>query len=70
MGCTDSTVCRYEFLQGTKETPGPGTYGKGGIPHAVLEEKNRKSTSTVGLLDAGSSTARSLPMVVSSICNL
>jgi hypothetical protein len=47
------------------DTPGPGTYGKGGIPHAVIEQKNQKSTSTVGMLDAGSSTPRTLPMVVS-----
>ncbi|XP_064626225.1 ciliary microtubule-associated protein 2-like [Lineus longissimus] len=49
------------------DTPGPGTYGKGGIPHAVMEEKNQKSTGTVGLLDAGSSTPRTLPMVGSDL---
>lgn len=44
--------------------PGPGTYGKGGIPHALMEEKQLKSASTVGLLDAGSSGKRQLPEVV------
>ena len=46
-------------------TPGPGTYGKGGVPHAAVEEKGKKSASTVGMLDAGSSTPRTLPQVVS-----
>lgn len=50
------------FLQ--QETPGPGTYGKGGVPHAAVEEKGRKSASTVGMLDAGASGERSLPIVV------
>lgn len=27
-------------------TPGPGTYGKGGIPSAALEEKERMSVGT------------------------
>lgn len=44
--------------------PGPGTYGKGGIPHVLMEEKQLKSASTVGLLDAGSSGKRQLPEVV------
>ncbi|XP_076462042.1 ciliary microtubule-associated protein 2-like [Babylonia areolata] len=35
-------------------TPGPGTYGKNGIPASAMEEKNRKSTSTKGMLDTGS----------------
>lgn len=51
----------------TSEVPGPGTYGHGGVPHAAVEEKERKSTSTVGLLDAGASTQRSLPMVGSHL---
>ena len=45
--------------------PGPGTYGKGGVPHAAIEEKERKSHSNVGMLDSGSG-ARTLPQVVSS----
>ena len=32
--------------------PGPGTYGKGGVPWAVSEEKGKKSTSTVGLMES------------------
>lgn len=49
------------------ETPGPGTYGKGGVPHAAVEEKDKKSASTIGMLDAGSSGARSLPVVGSHL---
>ncbi|KAJ8305639.1 hypothetical protein KUTeg_016184 [Tegillarca granosa] len=45
------------------ETPGPGTYGDGGVPHAAKEAKEKQSTSTIGLLDAGSSTPRNLPSV-------
>ncbi|KAL8610591.1 hypothetical protein ACOMHN_006310 [Nucella lapillus] len=35
-------------------TPGPGTYGKNGVPHTLLEEKNRQSTSTKGMLECDS----------------
>lgn len=30
-----------------------GTYGKGGVPWAAMDEKNKQSASTVGMLDAG-----------------
>ncbi|KAK7495048.1 hypothetical protein BaRGS_00013688 [Batillaria attramentaria] len=33
--------------------PGPGTYGKGGVPHRLQEEKNQKSMSTKGMLNSG-----------------
>lgn len=49
------------------KTPGPGTYGEGGVPHAYKEEKQQQSASTVGMLDAGSSQPRSLPMVGSHL---
>lgn len=47
--------------------PGPGTYGKGGIPSAVIEEKVRKSVSNVGMLDSGKSYKRQLPEVVCTL---
>lgn len=47
----------------TSNVPGPGTYGEGGIPHSAIEKKAQLSTSTVGILDAGSSTPRNLPSV-------
>jgi len=53
---------------GVSEVPGPGTYGKGGIPHALLEEKQLMSASTVGMLDAGASGKRQLPEVGSGLC--
>ncbi|XP_071952758.1 ciliary microtubule-associated protein 2-like [Antedon mediterranea] len=53
---------RFRYT-GTSEVPGPGTYGEGGIPHSALERKAKQSTSTVGMLDAGSSTPRHLPSV-------
>ena len=46
------------------DVPGPGTYGIGGVPHAAMEEKSKKSASTVGILDAGASSKRNLPAVV------
>lgn len=46
------------------QVPGPGTYGQGGIPSAVVEEKERKSISNVGMLDSGKSYKRQLPEVV------
>lgn len=55
------------FKEKHKDTPGPGTYGQGGVPHAALEDKERQSTSTVGMLDAGSSTPRNLPSVGSKL---
>ncbi|KAK3732613.1 hypothetical protein QZH41_016085, partial [Actinostola sp. cb2023] len=48
--------------------PGPGTYGKGGIPNAVVEEKQTVSASNVGLLDSGKSYRRQLPEVGSHLC--
>eukprot|EP00794_Sanderia_malayensis_P007718 gene7718-8557_t len=56
------------FESGINETPGPGTYGKNGIPHSAMEQKNKKSASTVGMLDAGSSGKRQLPEVGSALC--
>jgi len=46
-----------------EKTPGPGTYGEGGVPHSGIEEKAKKSMSTVGLLDAVTSRKRDLPTV-------
>lgn len=31
--------------------PGPGTYGKGGVPWTAKEEKERESQSTVGMME-------------------
>lgn len=44
--------------------PGPGTYGKDGIPSALVEEKEGKSISNIGMLDSGKSYKRQLPEVV------
>ena len=45
-------------------TPGPGTYGIGGVPQRALEDKDFQSTSTKGMLDKGD-RKRTLPSVVS-----
>ena len=54
------------FLQ--SDVPGPGTYGKGGIPNAAVEEKQKLSASNVGMLESGKSE-RKLPEVVGSRVN-
>ncbi|XP_055497562.1 lymphocyte expansion molecule-like isoform X1 [Leucoraja erinacea] len=41
-------------------SPGPGSYGKGGIPMAVLEEKANKSAGLRGMMDSNSTKSRSL----------
>ena len=42
-------------------TPGPGTYGPGGIPQAPTEHI---SFGTVAMLDCGANGSRSLPTEV------
>lgn len=32
--------------------PGPGTYGKGGVPWVAMEEKSKESSSNVGLMES------------------
>ncbi|XP_078075548.1 ciliary microtubule-associated protein 2-like [Mustelus asterias] len=44
-------------------SPGPGTYGKGGIPTAVLEENAQKSFGTQGLMDSKTAKNQSLDTV-------
>ena len=41
-------------MQFQASLPGPGTYGDGGIPSARLDDKNRKSFCTVGVMEGGS----------------
>lgn len=47
-------------------TPGPGSYGKGGVPNRLIEEKNMCSMSTKGMLESGSGDRR-LPTVGSHL---
>jgi len=65
-GIIQTRDSRFKEDKVLSDIPGPGTYGKGGIPHAAVEEKERKSASTVGLLQAGSG-ARGLPSVGSNL---
>ncbi len=55
------------FLKFRSNLPGPGTYGKDGIPWAAMEEKAKMSTSTVGMLDAGSTNLRHRPTTGSDL---
>ncbi|KAI8510277.1 ciliary microtubule-associated protein 2-like [Branchiostoma floridae x Branchiostoma belcheri] len=54
---------RFRERVKSEETPGPGTYGKGGIPAAAKEEKAQESASRVGLLSSGAPSSRTLPIV-------
>ncbi|XP_005100483.1 lymphocyte expansion molecule isoform X2 [Aplysia californica] len=47
-------------------TPGPGTYGIGGVPQRALEQKDKIAASTKGMLDAGD-RKRNLPSVGSEL---
>lgn len=65
-GICETRAKRFEHV-GKVGVPGPGTYGKGGIPNAAVEEKERLSTSNVGMLNSGKSE-RQLPEVGSHLC--
>ncbi|XP_062920583.1 ciliary microtubule-associated protein 2-like isoform X6 [Mobula hypostoma] len=61
-GTFDSREERFK-KQKNIASPGPGSYGKGGIPSAVLEEKARKSAGLRGLMDSSSAKSRSLQAI-------
>ncbi|XP_078417952.1 ciliary microtubule-associated protein 2-like isoform X2 [Cetorhinus maximus] len=61
-GICDTNEERFRNKQNV-DSPGPGTYGKGGIPTAVLEEKAKKSFGSQGLMDSKASKNRSLNAV-------
>ncbi|KAE8610323.1 hypothetical protein XENTR_v10012083 [Xenopus tropicalis] len=42
-------------------TPGPGSYGKGGNPYSLLEERVSKSASSKGIMDTSPGEGHSLP---------
>eukprot|EP00062_Callorhinchus_milii_P014467 gi/632963937/ref/XP_007898156.1/ PREDICTED: uncharacterized protein C1orf177 homolog [Callorhinchus milii] len=50
------------FKEVDNYTPGPGTYGKGGIPSALLEEKEKVSPGKLGLMDSKGLKSRA-PMI-------
>ncbi|KAK2184735.1 hypothetical protein NP493_255g04008 [Ridgeia piscesae] len=60
-GMLDSSEIRFRQKH-ANATPGPGTYGKGGIPHTLTEEKNHQSASTTGMLSTRAKCDRSLPL--------
>jgi len=66
-GICETKAPRFGYTA-KSDTPGPGTYGKGGIPNAVLEDKERLSFSNIGMLDSGKSDKRSLPEVGCHLC--
>lgn len=35
------------------DIPGPGTYGEGGVPWAVMERKSKKPVCMTGLMEGG-----------------
>ncbi|XP_075689161.1 ciliary microtubule-associated protein 2 isoform X2 [Rhinoderma darwinii] len=47
------------FKEDSKNSnPGPGSYGKGGNPYALIEERTSKSASSKGIMDSESSKCR------------
>ncbi|RUS78373.1 hypothetical protein EGW08_013866 [Elysia chlorotica] len=64
-GICDKLAPRFEKgLQSV--TPGPGTYGIGGVPQRAIEDKDAQSISTKGMLDKGD-RKRTLPSVGSHL---
>jgi len=73
-------LCGNNYIRGVLDTreprfrenkasiaPGPGTYGKNGVPHTLLEEKARESVGRVGLLDCGGPSGRNMPSLGSRL---
>jgi len=58
-------VSKLVFFTFQMVTPGPGTYGQGGIPQSSTE---RTSVGTVAMLDYGGNGSRSLPTEVVLTC--
>ena len=54
-------------LQGKIKTPGPGTYGKDGVPDRLVEESKDKFHGKIPSFEWGKNLNRSLPLVVSQI---
>jgi len=50
------------FVTKDANNPGPGTYGLGGVPSAAMEQRQQKSSSTVGMLDSGKTVSREIPL--------
>ena len=48
------------------DLPGPGTYGKGGVPWAVMEEKAKQSVCMTGVIEGGSGRSHTLKNEVST----
>jgi len=53
---------RFHTVFKSAAKSGPGTYGKDGIPHAALEEANRRPVTSIGSLDSGRHNDRSMPL--------
>ncbi|XP_041133523.1 lymphocyte expansion molecule-like [Polyodon spathula] len=60
LGVCESRESRFRSITAVSCTPGPGTYGKGGIPSAVLEERQRQSPGTLGSMDFNPRSEQSL----------
>jgi len=65
-GICQNLASRFEKRATESSTPGPGTYGLGGVPQRALEEKAKISASTKGMLNAGD-RKRNLPSVGSQL---
>ncbi|XP_065657722.1 ciliary microtubule-associated protein 2 isoform X2 [Hydra vulgaris] len=66
-GVCQTAAKRFDISE-KNTVPGPGTYGIGGIPHAAMEEKEKKSPGIIGILDSASSGKRCATEIGSGLC--
>lgn len=62
LGVCSTRVPRFRAESQFRDSlPGPGSYGKGGEPTKILEERHAQSPGTVGMLSNGGMNLRKLP---------
>lgn len=60
--CEQAVIVHIQFLS---SLPGPGNYGKDGVPSRLIEESSKRSPGMVGMLDCGGRNIRIQSTVVS-----
>jgi hypothetical protein len=67
-GLLDMYESRFKTInKESMRTPGPGSYGRGGVPHKTFEESSDKSSGKKPMFEWGKNVDRSLPLVGSSV---
>ncbi|XP_070988668.1 ciliary microtubule-associated protein 2-like [Oncorhynchus clarkii lewisi] len=65
-GVCDSREERFKDFMKKQTTPGPGTYGKGGIPSGLLDERRRKPIGSCPMMDFSAGVERFPDLIVDS----